>query len=91
MGQELRAVLSCSSDRPAGVGYASRSGTKLRVIQNAKMGESASDLENADVHPGMGVDTVIKQFVLKVVAIMELVWLLGFVAVQLDGSVERVT
>ncbi|KAF4794255.1 hypothetical protein TURU_103192 [Turdus rufiventris] len=63
----------------------------LHVIQNAKMGESASDLENADVHLGMGVDTVIKQFVLKVVGIMELVWLLGFVAVQLDGSEEHVT
>lgn len=33
---------------------------QLHVIQNAKMGESASDLENADVHLGMGVDTVIK-------------------------------
>ncbi|RMC05052.1 hypothetical protein DUI87_18233 [Hirundo rustica rustica] len=63
----------------------------LHAIQNAKMGESASDLENADVHLGMAVDTVIKQFVLKVVGIMELVWLLGFVAVQLDGSVEHVT
>ncbi|KAJ7407707.1 hypothetical protein BTVI_62276 [Pitangus sulphuratus] len=63
----------------------------LHVIQNAKTVESASDLENADVHLGMEVDTVIKQFVLKVVGIMELVWLLGFVAVQLDGSVEHVT
>lgn len=33
---------------------------QLHVIQNAKMGESASDLENADVLLGMGVDTVIK-------------------------------
>lgn len=32
-----------------------------------------------------------KQFALKVAGIMELVWLLGFVAVQLDGSVEHVT
>jgi len=30
------------------------------VIQNAKMVGSASDLENADVHLAMGVDTVIK-------------------------------
>lgn len=30
------------------------------VIQNAKMVGSASDLENADVHQAMGVDTVIK-------------------------------
>lgn len=33
---------------------------QLRVIQNAKMVESASGLENADVHLAMGVDTVIK-------------------------------
>lgn len=33
---------------------------QLPVIQNAKMVESASDLENADVHLAMGVDTVIK-------------------------------
>lgn len=33
---------------------------QLRVIQNAKMGESAFDLENADVHLDMGVDTAIK-------------------------------
>ncbi|KAF2983465.1 hypothetical protein EK904_005657 [Melospiza melodia maxima] len=73
-------------------GKARRAGpSTLHVIQNAKMGESACDLENADVLLAMGGDTVIKQFVLKVVGIMELVWLLGFVAVQLDGSVEHVT
>lgn len=33
---------------------------QLHVIQNAKMGESASDLENAGVHLGMGVDIAIK-------------------------------
>ncbi|RLW11318.1 hypothetical protein DV515_00001558, partial [Chloebia gouldiae] len=33
---------------------------QLHVIQNAKTEESASDLENADVLLGMGVDTVIK-------------------------------
>ncbi|KAJ7405321.1 hypothetical protein WISP_140353 [Willisornis vidua] len=69
--------------------YVQRS--RLHVIQNAKMVGNASDLENADVHQGMGVDTVTKQFVLKVVGIMELAWLLGFVAVQLDGLVEHVT
>lgn len=41
---------------------------QLHVIQNAKMGESASDLENADVHLGMGVDTVIKVRPKEVVA-----------------------
>lgn len=33
---------------------------QLHVIQNAKMGESACDLGNADVLLDMGVDTVIK-------------------------------
>lgn len=41
---------------------------QLHVIQNAKMEESASDLENADVLLGMGVDTVIKVRSKEVVA-----------------------